>query len=170
MPNFKRDFSAQAHDLFGVVIDGFNDQRNTASFWTNPYGTQRDLLSFDDLLYDNDWDGLWKVRTTRTDSGWVAEMQIPWQTLRYPRSRDSVQTWGINFVRNRRFSNELSAWSPYPRAFSPYRVQYAGLITGLKPPPPRPNIRVQPYLLLADDRYSGTEVGYGPRHESKGGR
>ncbi len=32
----------------------------------------------------------WKVRTSRTDSGWVAEMQIPWQTLRYARSADSI--------------------------------------------------------------------------------
>ncbi len=159
-PDFRRDFSTQAHDLFGVVIDGFNDKRNAATFMTNPYGTQRDLLSFDDLLYDTDWDGFWKVRTSRTDSGWVAELQIPWQTLRYVRTGDSLQTWGINFLRNRRFSNELSAWSAFPRAFTSSRVAYAGLITGLKPPPPRPNIRVQPYVLLADDRSNGTEVGY----------
>ncbi|GAB3548664.1 carbohydrate binding family 9 domain-containing protein [Spirosoma fluminis] len=159
-PNFKRDFSPQANDLFGVAVDGFHDKRNAMAFLTNPYATQRDLLSFDDLLYDTDWDGLWKVRTTRTDSGWIAEMQIPWQTLRYPRTADSVQTWGINFFRNRRSSNELSAWSPFPRAFpSALRMEYAGLITGIKPPPPRANIRVQPYVLIADDRYNGTEVG-----------
>lgn len=160
-PNFKRDFSAQAHDLFGVVIDGFNDRRNAVTFSTNPYGTQRDLLSFDDVLYDVDWDGFWKVRTSRTDSGWVAEMQIPWQTLRYVRSADSTQSWGINFFRNRRYSNELSAWSPFPRAFTSSRVEYAGLITGLKPPPPSPNIRIQPYVLISDDRYKGTEIGHG---------
>ncbi|MFD2937961.1 carbohydrate binding family 9 domain-containing protein [Spirosoma flavum] len=160
-PNFKRDFSNQSHDLFGVVIDGFNDRRNAMTFATNPYGTQRDLLSFDDVLSDIDWDGFWKVRTSRTDSGWVAEMQIPWQTLRYMRSADSTQSWGINFFRNRRYSNELSAWSPYPRAFTSNRVAYAGLITGLKPPPPSPNIRIQPYMLISDDRYNGTEVGYG---------
>ena len=160
-PNFKRDFSTMAHDQFGVVIDGFNDQRNAMTFATNPYGTQRDLLSFDDVLNDIDWDGFWKVRTSRTDSGWVAEIQIPWQTLRYARSADSTQSWGINFVRNRRYSNELSAWSPYPRAFTSSRVAYAGLITGLKPPPPSPNIRIQPYVLISDDRYNGTEVGYG---------
>ncbi|WP_338873482.1 DUF5916 domain-containing protein [Spirosoma sp. SC4-14] len=158
-PNFKRDFSSMAHDLFSVSIDGFNDQRNAMAFATNPYGTQRDLLAFDDFLYDMDWDGLWKVRTSRTDSGWVAEMQIPWQTLRYARSADSVQTWGINFSRNRRYSNELSAWSPFPRAFTSTRMAYAGIITGLKPPPPSPNIRIQPYVLLSDDRYRGTEVG-----------
>ncbi|QDK77450.1 carbohydrate binding family 9 domain-containing protein [Spirosoma sp. KCTC 42546] len=162
-PNFKRDFSAMAHDQFGVVIDGFNDQRNAMTFATNPYGTQRDLLSFDDLLNDIDWDGFWKVRTSRTDSGWIAEMQIPWQTLRYVRSADSTQSWGINFFRRRRYSNELSAWSPYPRAFTSSRVAYAGLITGLKPPPPSPNIRIQPFVLVSDDRYNGTEVGYGQK-------
>ncbi|GAB3987281.1 hypothetical protein GCM10028807_06910 [Spirosoma daeguense] len=161
-PNFKRDFNFRAHDQFGVVIDGFNDRRNGMTFATNPYGTQRDLLSFDDLLYDEDWDGLWKVRTSRSDSGWVAELQIPWQTLRYARSADSSQVWGINFFRNRRYSNELSAWSPYPRAFTASRVEYAGQISGLKPPPPSPNIRVQPYVLLSDDRYSGSEIGRAP--------
>ncbi|GAB4025682.1 carbohydrate binding family 9 domain-containing protein [Spirosoma koreense] len=162
-PNFKRDFSAMAHDHFGVVIDGFNDRRNAMTFATNPYATQRDMLSFDDVLYDIDWDGFWKVRTSRTDSGWVAEMQIPWQTLRYVRTSDSTQSWGINFYRNRRYSNELSAWSPYPRAFTSSRVAYAGLITGLKPPPPSTNVRIQPYVLISDDRYQGTEVGYGQK-------
>jgi hypothetical protein len=158
VPNFKRDFDLDNHDLFGVAIDGFQDRRNAMAFMTNPYATQSDLLSFDDALYDTDWDGLWRVRTSRTDSGWVAEIQIPWQTLRYRRSADSTQTWGINFFRNRRASNELSAWSPYPRAFSALRMDYAGLLTGLKPPPPRPNIRVQPYILLASDAYSGSET------------
>ncbi|AUD03218.1 carbohydrate binding family 9 domain-containing protein [Spirosoma pollinicola] len=169
VPNFKRDFSSRAHDLFGVSIDGFNDRRNAMTFITNPHSTQRDLLSFDDLLYDEDWDGFWKVRTSRTDSGWVAEMQIPWQTLRYARSADSAQSWGINFFRNRRYSNELSAWSPFPRAFTSSRMEYAGLITGLKPPPPSPNIRIQPYVLISDDRYTGTEVGYGQRAKLKFG-
>ncbi|MBD2703859.1 carbohydrate binding family 9 domain-containing protein [Spirosoma sp. BT702] len=168
-PNFKRDFNFRAHDQFGVVIDGFNDRRNGMTFATNPYSTQRDLLSFDDLLYDEDWDGLWKVRTSRTDSGWVAEMQIPWQTLRYARTADSSQVWGINFFRNRRYSNELSAWSPFPRAFTASRVEYAGQISGLKPPPPSPNIRIQPYVLLSDDRYSGSESTRTPSTKLKFG-
>ena len=164
VPNFQRDFQFRAHDFFGIAFDGFNDRRNAMAFITNPYGTQRDLLSFDDFLYDTDWDGFWKVRTTRTDSGWVAEVQIPWQTLRYPRptgsSVDSTRTWGINFFRNRRATNEISAWSPLPRAFpTALRMDYAGQITGLKPPPPRPNIRIQPYVLLASDAYNGSEVG-----------
>ncbi len=160
VPNFKRDFDPLSHDFFGISIDGFNDKRNAMSLATNPYGTQRDLLSFDDALYDSEWEGLWKVRTFISDSGWVAEYSIPWQTLRYPKSKDSVQSWGINFFRNRRFSNEISAWNPFPRAFSAYRMDYAGILSGIKPPPPSPNIRVQPYLLFSDDKKAGDDIGY----------
>lgn len=151
--DFKRDFNARSHDHVGLAFDGFNDRRNAMSLLTNPYGVQRDLLAFDDLYYDTDWDGLWRVRTARTDSGWVAELAIPWQTLRYPKTTDSTQQWGLNVYRNRRLSNEVSALSPFPRSFSPLRMDYAGLLTNLQPPPPRPNIRIQPYVLLAYDRY-----------------
>lgn len=150
-PNFKRDFEVDGHDVFGVVIDGFNDSRTAMGFLTNPYGAQRDLLSVDDLVQDVDWDGLWRVRTTRQSYGWIAEMAIPWQSLRYKPINDGEQSWGINFFRNRRITNEQSVWSPYPRSFSPYRMSYAGRLAGIKPPPPSPNIRLQPYLLATRD-------------------
>ncbi|HET6721459.1 MAG TPA: DUF5916 domain-containing protein, partial [Chitinophagaceae bacterium] len=100
-----------------------------------------------------DWDGLWKVRTTRTDSGWIAEIAIPWQTLRYRKSKDSLQRWGFNAYRTRRMSNEISSFSTYPRNFSFTRMDYAGVLKNLQPPPPKPNIRIQPYVLGSYDRY-----------------
>ncbi|HEX3384997.1 MAG TPA: carbohydrate binding family 9 domain-containing protein, partial [Mucilaginibacter sp.] len=66
--DFARDFDITKHDLVELAFDTFNDQRNAIAFATNAYGVQRDLLSFDDLYYDIDWDGLWSVRTTRSDS------------------------------------------------------------------------------------------------------
>src|SRR5258708_7966960 len=72
--DFKRDFNYRQHDMVTLSFDAFNDNRNAIALATNPYGVQRDLLSFDDLYYDTDWDGLWRVRTSRTDSGWVAEI------------------------------------------------------------------------------------------------
>lgn len=156
--DFKRDFDQRQHDLINLSFDGFRDERNAMVFATNPYGVQRDLLAFDDALYDLDWDGLWRVRTSRSDSGWVAEMAIPWQTFRYPKSGDSLQTWGFNLNRNRRYTNEISAFSPFPRAFTATRMDYAGILTGLQPPPPRPNIRLQPYMLFSYDRYRTPET------------
>jgi len=152
--DFKRDFNFNSHDLVALAFDGFNDNRNAMALTMNAYGVQRDLLSFDDLYYDSDWDGLWRVRTNRTDSGWYAEVAVPWQTLRYPKLTDSIQQWGFNMIRVRRATNETSAFSPFPRSFSALRMAYAGLLTNLKPPPPKSNIRVQPYVLGALDRYS----------------
>lgn len=156
--DFKRDFSFRQHDMVALSFDGFNDKRNAMALVTNPYGVQRDLLSFDDLYYDTDWDGLWRVRTSRTDSGWVAEMAIPWQTLRYPKTADSLQNWGFNVFRSRRMTNEQSAFSPYPRSFSNLRMTYAGVLKNLQPPPPSTNIRIQPYFLTSYDKYKGFDV------------
>jgi hypothetical protein len=151
--DFRRDFGIRSHDHVALSFDGFNDKRNAMALMANAYGVQRDLLVFDDILTDIDWDGLWKVRTTRTDTGWIAEMAIPWQTLRYPKKKDSIQEWGFNVYRTRRMSNEISAFSGYPRNFSFTRMDYAGVLKNLQPPPPGPNIRIQPYILASYDRY-----------------
>lgn len=157
--DFKRDFNQLAHDLVSLSFDGFNDQRNAMNIASNAYGVQRDYLSFDDIYFDFDWDGLWRVRTNRTDSGWYAEMAIPWQTLRYKKTADSVQQWGFNVFRNRRLTNEVTAFSPFPRVFSASRMDYAGLLTNMKPPPPKPNIRIQPYVLTSYDKYTNIDTG-----------
>ncbi|HEY8659637.1 MAG TPA: DUF5916 domain-containing protein [Hanamia sp.] len=156
--DFKRDFDYRTHDLVSIAFDCFNDMRNAMSFVTDPYGVQRDLLSFDDLYYDEDWNGLWRVRTTRTDSGWTAEIAIPWQTLRYPKKADSVQQWGLSIYRNRRITNEITSFSPFPRAFTSLRMNYAGVLKNLKPPPPTTNIRFQPYVLSSYDHYKGFDT------------
>ena len=151
--DFRRDFGIRSHDHVAIAFDGFNDSRNAMALMANAYGVQRDLLVFDDILTDVDWDGLWKVRTTRNGDGWVAEIAIPWQTLRYPKTKDTTQQWGFNVYRTRRLSNEISSFSPYPRNFSFTRMAYAGVLKNLQPPPPKPNIRIQPYILGSYDRY-----------------
>lgn len=148
-PNLKRDYEFEENDLFGIAIDGFLDKRNALVLQSNAYGAQSDLLSFDDRQFDIDWDGLYRVRTQRSDTAWVAEFAIPWQTLRYPKTqKDQTQDWGINFFRVRRSSNEMTVWSPHPRSMSPLRMDYAGKLMGIIPPPPTStNIRLVPYLL-----------------------
>lgn len=165
--DFKRDFDYRQHDLVNIAFDPFNDKRNAMCFAANAYGVQRDFLSFDDLYFDENWDGVWLLRTNRTDSGWYAEIAIPWQTLRYPRSRDSVQQWGFNIYRNRRLTNEITALSPYPRVFTASRMEYAGVLKNLRPPPPRPNIRFQPYVLSSFNHLKGMDSSAGDNAEYK---
>ena len=123
--DFKRDFNFRTHDLITLCFDGFNDERNAMSIAVNPYGVQRDYLSFDALYFDIEWDGLWRTRTTRTDSGWVAEIAIPWKTLRYPKTAEKTQDWGFQLYRNRRLSNEITAFPPVLTALAKRGVVFA---------------------------------------------
>lgn len=163
VPDFQRDFNPPDHDHLAILIDGFHDTRNAMAFLVNPYGVQRDVLCFDNRLFDVNWDGLWKVRTHLSDSGWIAEIAIPWKTLRYPDNGGSLQTWGINFVRKRRTGNSYYSWSPFPREYSLTRMTYEGLLDSLSVPTPGTNVRVQPYALTnveRDHRGSRTDVSF----------
>lgn len=145
--DLKRDFSQQQHDVIAIALDAFNDERNAVVFAVNPYGAQRDYLSFDDRLYDIDWDAQWKVRTKIHDKSWIAEIAIPWKTLRYKKSDQETQSWGFNAFRSRRVLGIQDAFSSYPRVFTYARMNFAGQLTGIKPPPPSTNLRLNPYIL-----------------------
>lgn len=143
--NLQRDFDYDNNDLFGVAIDGFRDKRNGVVFQVNPYGAQRELLVLDGVTSNVDWDGLWRVRTHRTDSGWYAEMAIPWKTLRYP---EGCSQMGIVFMRNIRSNNENVIFPAQPRAYAPYRMAYAAVLEDINPPPPSVNVLINPYLVI----------------------
>ena len=112
-----RDFLFDNNDLVGVAIDAYNTKRNAIAFQVTPYGNLRDLQSFDDNIFDLDWNALWDAKTTITSKGWYAEIAIPFNTLAYPSytNADTV-SWGINFIRIHRRSNEISAFPGFPRS------------------------------------------------------
>jgi hypothetical protein len=143
--DLRRDFAAMDNDVLGVTIGPLGDRRTAFQFQVNPYGAQADVQAFDGGdVFNFNWDAMWRVRTTRTDSGWFAELAIPWASLRYDRNATS---WDLNFVRNTRRVAQWSAWMPYPRQFSSWRLTFAGRLDSIAPPPPRPNVRVRPYAL-----------------------
>jgi len=145
MPDLRRDFEPPENDVFGASIGPLGDRRTVLQFSTTPLGSQADVQAFDGGdAFNFNWDALWKVRTTRADSGWTAEFSIPWRSLRYT---PGLTSWDINFVRNTRRVAQWSAWMPYPRQLSSWRISYGGVLDSIKPPPPRTNIRVRPYVL-----------------------
>jgi len=168
VPDLRREWDYGQNDLFGIVLDAFGGAGNSMAFQVNPLGAQRDLQVFDGSVMDLEWDGPWQGRTAVSDSGWTAELAIPWSTLRYPaRGAD----WRINFVRRVRRTNELSGWSPWPRTFTPYDMRYAGRLEGVDAPSPPRNLRVQPYATartgsarLGDDRDAqvGADLKWAP--------
>ncbi len=151
--DLKRDFEYGENDNFYVSLDPQNTKRFCVSFMTTPHGNLRDVQVFDDSFRDLDWDALWKVRTTITDTGWYAEYAIPFSTLRYNKQEqtDSV-SWGITYARLARRDFEKTVFPAIPQAFTPQRMTYAAQLKGLRLPQPSVNLRLQPYTLFQYDR------------------
>jgi hypothetical protein len=96
---FRDRDSAWDDDLVGVVIDTFNDERRAFEFFDNPLGVQMDLI-MDDVVGDEDdsWNAIWDSAGKISDTGYVVEMKIPLNQLRFPGGLEK-QTWGIDLLR-----------------------------------------------------------------------
>jgi hypothetical protein len=148
--DLRREFDFSENENFSVTIGPLGDRRTSYQFSVTPYGAQRDVQAFDGGDANNEnWDALWRVRTQISDSSWTAEFAIPWATMRYAQS---ATTWDVNFLRNARHALETSAWAPFPRQFSSYRLTFAGAVERIEPPAPRPSVRVRPYALADASR------------------
>jgi hypothetical protein len=140
----KRDFQARDGDLFVLVLDTFNDLRNSYGFQTNPGGAWRDTQSFDEGRTTNqNWDGVWSVKTSTVAGGWIVEYAIPFKTLRFP--RDDQQLWGLSMMRLIRRKNEVTMWTPIPRQFNQFRMTYGGQLDGITGVRPGLNLRFKPF-------------------------
>ena len=140
-------------DNFEIILDTFMDSRSAYMFVVTPLGAQLDQQVFDEggrdrrgsaLAVNRDWDGVWSVSARRTADGWVAEIEIPMVTLRFP-DADS-QSWGINFMRDIRRKNEQVFWAPIPQEFSLTRVSLAGSLTDLQSLDRGLDLRIKPYV------------------------
>jgi hypothetical protein len=91
--------SAYNDDFVGVVIDSYNDERRAFEFFSNPLGSQMDLTNDDvNRQEDDSWDAIWDAAGTITDAGYIVEMEIPLNQLRFQRMTGK-QTWGIDVLR-----------------------------------------------------------------------
>ena len=85
-------------------------------------------------------------RRARTADGWTAEIEIPFKTLRF--EAGDAATWGINFSRRIRRKNEISYWSPVPRAYTIYRASSDGRPRrASRRCAPGRNLRIKPFVL-----------------------
>ena len=144
---YLRDRDSAFHDDFvGIVLDTYNDQRRAFEFFVNPLGVQMDLTN-DDVngIEDESWDAIWDSAGRITDDGYIVEMEIPLNQLRFPHI-DGKQTWGIDLLRfyprdrRYRFSN-----NPIDRNRNCYLCQF-GTIEGLENVKPGRDLEIVPTL------------------------
>lgn len=154
----RRNANLNNDDRFQFIIDTFNTNQSAYFFETNPAGLLGDgLISVSHgTSLNKAWDGIWDVRTTINDEGWIVEIIIPFRTLDFNPEND---TWGINFLRTIRRNNEDILWTGWRRNQAIYRPQDAGELTGLEGLSQGLGLEVTPYLAGSTGRaWQETEV------------
>jgi hypothetical protein len=148
------------HDSFGVQLDPYHDGRSAFFFYMTPAGGIRDAAVVDSRP-NNDWDTVWDFAATRSDEGWIAEIAIPFKSLRYGPGPE--QTWGIQLRRFIASKNERVHLVPLSASWATgawNRMFRAATLLGLEPPPPSRNLEIKPYAIssLSTDLQSGPAV------------
>ncbi len=147
--SLKRDYGAGTTDLFGMIFDTFGDKQNAFSFAVSPLGVQREGLIANGNEFTTDWDNRWFSKVETFDDFFIAEVAIPFKTIRYNHT-EGINEWNINFLRFDQSITppERSTWAFLPRFASGNNVAFMGrLIWDTPPPKPRANISLIPYVL-----------------------
>jgi hypothetical protein len=145
----QQDFTSNNTDLVAFVLDTLHDRQSGFSFWVNPAGARRETqIDQDGEWTDAEWEGVWNAQTSITDAGWIAEVVIPFKTLRF--SSAGRQEWGFNAVRRTRRTNEDSTWAPLPlRINSITRISWAGTLAGLDGVRQGRNLKIKPFAIAS---------------------
>jgi len=129
-------------DYLSVDILPYNDGLTMFEFKITPAGLQSDN-KYSAAGKESSWDAVWQSAASITDSGWIAEIFIPYSALRFPKT--DVQTWGINMWRRLARRNEMSTWSWVPND-SQEIFRYYGTLIGMEGIKPPLRLSVTPYI------------------------
>ncbi len=132
-------------DEAGIVLDSYFDRRTGFGFGVTAAGVKQDLIfSNDGENEDNSWDPVWYAKTTIDDSGWTAEMRIPFSQLRF--ADKPQQIWGLEIYREMPRNAELALWQHIPKDASGI-VHFFGELHGLKNLAHPKRIELLPYSV-----------------------
>ncbi|MDY0335003.1 MAG: DUF5916 domain-containing protein [Bacteroidales bacterium] len=157
-----RDADNLNADYIIFSLSPYNDGLNASAFGVTASGVQLDARIYNDDD-DEDWDAVWMSHVSHTDSGWTAEVKIPYSALRFP--ENDVQTWGFNAERSIRRKREIDTWNFIDKNIKG-RLKQAGEITQLYNIRPPLRLSLTPYVSaylekLANDPSWGFSFNYG---------
>ena len=144
---------AAADDLMTIYFDTFMDQQQGYDFDVNAYGVQGDgIIPRTEKrgpipFADRTWDALFETAGQIVEDGYVAEMAIPFKSLRYPTPpAGQPHRWGFQIVREVKSKNqENQVWSPMSRDESSFLGQM-GVLEGMTNLSTSRNIEILPTL------------------------
>ncbi|MBW7996157.1 MAG: carbohydrate binding family 9 domain-containing protein [Candidatus Glassbacteria bacterium] len=144
----RRDGSFLSDDAFELLIDTFQDKRNSFAFGTNPFGAKIDAIISDEGNHINkSWDCIWYCKTSVDERGWIIEIAVPFKSLKY--KHGETVDWGLNITREIKHSKEVTYLAPIPRGLGhngKFKGSLFATLRGIRPPESALNLEVQPYL------------------------
>lgn len=167
-PFVGRDNIVGTDDNVAIFLDTRGDRRSAMEFRVNPRGQQTDAI-FDDSTGNEDLspDFFYDTAASITREGWLAEVRIPFSSLRY--DRDKPQNWGLLIWRNYPRDYRYAIFSsPQPRG-SNCQVCFAMPLEGLDGLPPGGHLVVAPYGTLTEEGEARNGPGSSFRNRPVGG-
>ena len=124
-----RDADLDVDDRLTIVLDPFFDHRNGFFFQVNAAGARADgQVSNNAESLSRDWDGIWNAAARITDDGWIAEIEIPFKTLRF---KPGQPVWGFNVERQIKRRQEIDRWAAARQNIWISNLAEAGQLDGL---------------------------------------
>ena len=131
-------------DWFFFAVDPYYDKRSGYLFGVNPAGSILDEALSNDVNEDSSWDGIWEWKTAINGQGWIVEMKIPFNQLRFSKKDEYI--WGVNFSRVIKRKQERASFSWVPKNEPAYVSKFARL-EGIRGINPGTHIEVLPYTV-----------------------
>ncbi|MEM7552375.1 MAG: DUF5916 domain-containing protein [Bacteroidota bacterium] len=148
--SLRRDFSFGRNDNMSLYFDSFGDKTNGFTFGITPAGIQREGLLTNGEDISTDWDNKWYSKVIVEGDRWVAELKIPFKSIRY---NDNLLEWNIQLLRNNLLTNERTVWNLVPQGFGPSSMAFSGSLIWIDPPPKsQRNVSLIPYVSSRVDR------------------
>ena len=148
-------------DWVRLMLDTYNRQQQAYLFYVNPRGIQTDGLWIEGLgdersvptvPVDYNPDFIWQSDGRITEAGWVAEVRIPYVSLRFPES--PVQDWGFNVARGIRHLGYNQSWAPLTQSISS-TLEQQGTLANLRGVEPR---RLREITPVVTGKWTGDRV------------
>ena len=106
---FQRDRNGNV-DRVNIYVDFDGDGRSGYNFMLALSNGIGDGTLTNENQFNADWDGAWQHAVSEDDSGWNAEMLIPWHIAPMQRSDGNTRTIGLSFDRVVGTTGERMAW------------------------------------------------------------
>jgi len=145
-------------DFFALFLDPYRDHLNGYGFIVLSTGVQMDSRYSPANGEDFAWNAVWdsRVAPLPDGKGWSVEIRIPYSAIRFAQA--PVQTWGVNFMRQRKKDNQQLFWNAIQPAIDGFVNQW-GELTSLENLHPPLRLSLTPYVSAYANYYPYNEQG-----------